>query len=155
MLFAVHHCQNQPCFICTFAFPTLDSPCMGSSRQCAWCLQVNYLGHWLLVSRLMAEQRRLFRQSADGTRVIFLSSVTHRAGRAQQPYSCLVILLISCNTCRAVGTQPCFKVCFCLAGKLDFGNLQLQHGYSGFKGYANSKLANILAAKEFQRMFDR
>ncbi len=41
------------------------------------------------------------------------------------------------------------------AGELDFSNLQLQRAYSGFKGYANSKLATLLAAKEFQRRFDR
>ncbi|BDA46408.1 probable retinol dehydrogenase 13 [Coccomyxa sp. Obi] len=41
------------------------------------------------------------------------------------------------------------------AGNLDFSNLQLNHSYSGFKGYANSKLATLLAAKEFQRRFDR
>ncbi|EIE23919.1 NAD(P)-binding protein, partial [Coccomyxa subellipsoidea C-169] len=72
--------------------------------------QVNYLGHWLLAHELLNDL---------GTRLIFLSSTTHRAG------------------------------------KLDFGNLQLEHGYSGFKGYANSKLATLLAAKEFQRHFNR
>lgn len=109
--------------------------------------QVNYLGHWLLAHELFSHQRSRFQSSSkslscsdrahrgaesrseqansvnekdeNGTRLIFLSSMTHRAG------------------------------------KLEFSDLQLTHGYSGFKGYANSKLATLLAAKEFQRRFDR
>lgn len=54
-------------------------------------LQVNYLGHWLLVHNLMDHQRKLRKQqkhtgreeggrSSEGTRVLFFSSVTHLAG---------------------------------------------------------------------------
>lgn len=56
-------------------------------------MQVNYLGHWLLVHNLMDHQRKLRRQqkhkltgreeageSKEGTRVLFFSSVTHVAG---------------------------------------------------------------------------
>ena len=102
-------------------------------------LQVNFLGHWLLAHELLSRQRSRrdgasrthegglpcdgARQPGDetGTRVIFLSSVTHRAG------------------------------------KLDFSDLQLARpgAYSGFRGYADSKLACLLAAKEFQRRLDR
>ena len=102
-------------------------------------LQVNFLGHWLLAHELLSHQRSRrdssrrrgeqgsshteARQhgSEEGTRVIFLSSTTHRAGM------------------------------------LDFGDLQLARpgAYSGFKGYANSKLACLLAAKEYQRRLDR
>ena len=32
---------------------------------------------------------------------------------------------------------------------------QCRRRYNGFRSYANSKLAAILAAKEFQRRFDR
>lgn len=39
--------------------------------------------------------------------------------------------------------------------KLDFDNLQLEQGYSPQRGYANSKLANILFALELQRRIDR
>lgn len=39
--------------------------------------------------------------------------------------------------------------------KLDFGNLQLERGYSPQRGYANSKLANILFALELQRRIEK
>jgi NAD(P)-dependent dehydrogenase (short-subunit alcohol dehydrogenase family) len=85
---------------------------------------VNYLGHWLLAHELLGHARSQGKSSDDakeGTRVIFLSSTTHRAGR------------------------------------LDFSDLQLERrgAYSGFRGYADSKLACLLAAKEFQRRLDR
>ena len=56
-----------------------------------------------------------------GTRVLFLSSTTHRAG------------------------------------SLDWDDLQLRKrgAYSGFRGYANSKLAALLAARDFQRRLNR
>lgn len=116
------------------------------SRPCARPGQVNYLGHWLLAHMLLGQQRSRGRQQraghrqsrhapvhmatassrtaeegSEGTRVIFLSSTTHRAGR------------------------------------LDWADLQLRRAgvYSGFRGYANSKLAALLAAREFQRRLDR
>lgn len=39
--------------------------------------------------------------------------------------------------------------------KLDFDNLQLERGYSPQRGYANSKLANILFALELQRRIEK
>ncbi|MDI6627799.1 MAG: oxidoreductase [Rhodococcus sp. (in: high G+C Gram-positive bacteria)] len=39
--------------------------------------------------------------------------------------------------------------------KLDFDNLQLERGYNPQRGYANSKLANILFALELQRRIDK
>jgi NAD(P)-dependent dehydrogenase (short-subunit alcohol dehydrogenase family) len=54
-------------------------------------LQVNYLGHWLLVNQLMEEQRRRFSNAGQGTRIIFLSSVTHRAGK-----DCTIVSTICC-----------------------------------------------------------
>ena len=61
------------------------------------------------------------RDIAEGMRVIFLSSTTHRAG------------------------------------SLDWSDLQLRTDgvYTGFKGYANSKLAVLLAAREFQLRLNR
>lgn len=103
--------------------------------------QVNFLGHWLLAHELLSHQRSRRREdsssrigdqghapkeaqqhgSEKGTRVIFLSSTTHRAGR------------------------------------LDFADLQLARpgAYSGFRGYADSKLACLIGAKELQRRLDR
>ncbi|CAK0753629.1 hypothetical protein CVIRNUC_002235 [Coccomyxa viridis] len=103
--------------------------------------QVNYLGHWLLAyelfrgqdqgSEMQQRSRAGMRSAPEGKkeqldaqgnfagarRLIFLSSMTHRAGH------------------------------------LDFSNLQLERGYTGFQGYANSKLATLLAAKEWNRRF--
>jgi NAD(P)-dependent dehydrogenase (short-subunit alcohol dehydrogenase family) len=39
--------------------------------------------------------------------------------------------------------------------KLDFDDLQLERGYNAQRGYANSKLANILFALELQRRIDK
>ena len=37
------------------------------------------------------------------------------------------------------------------AGRMDFDDLQAQHGYSGIRAYAQSKLANILFTRELAR----
>lgn len=61
-------------------------------KALACVLQVNFLGHWMLTNELMAEQRqrRHSRQQkqkqaseAGGTRVVFVSSLTHPAGATQ------------------------------------------------------------------------
>lgn len=95
--------------------------------------QVNYLGHWRLVHDLVSGQ---------------LALAAAKAGKvkAGQP-SCTI-------------EQPPMRVIWLssmthIGARLDFSDLQLSKGYSGFLGYANSKLAAILAAKEFQRRLDR
>lgn len=55
----------------------------------------------------------------EGTRVLMLSSLTHKGGRLQ------------------------------------FDDLQAKRSYHGLQRYTDSKLAVVLAAKEFQRRFDR
>ena len=40
------------------------------------------------------------------------------------------------------------------AGRMDFDDLQAQHGYSGIRAYAQSKLANILFTRELARRLD-
>ena len=43
-----------------------------------------------------------------------------------------------------------------IGGQLDLSDLQLERAaYSGFRGYTQSKLAAILAAKQMQSYFDR
>ena len=45
--------------------------------------------------------------------------------------------------------------CTHTAAKLNFQNLQMERHYRGVQGYTNTKLCNILAAREFQRRYDR
>ena len=42
-----------------------------------------------------------------------------------------------------------------LGGAMKLEDLQATHRYSGFRSYANSKLATILGVKEFQRRINR
>ncbi|KAK9804148.1 hypothetical protein WJX73_005150 [Symbiochloris irregularis] len=92
--------------------------------------QVNFLGHWRLVHDLVANQASLRRPRK--------APAQHTAD--SDGASLRVIWLTSMTH---VGAH------------LDFKDLQLRKGYSGFLGYANTKLAGILAIKEFQQRMDR
>ena len=88
-------------------------------------LQGNYLGHWLLAHSILEHQLTA-------------------AQRSQQQHSLRLVFLSSCTHSGA---------------KLDFADLGgLRHRYTdlhGLQGYCNTKLCSILAAREFQRRFDR
>eukprot|EP00884_Botryococcus_braunii_P005989 jgi/Botrbrau1/15391/Bobra.43_2s0019.1 len=96
--------------------------------------QVNYLGHWLLAHNVLIQQRKL-------------RDLTPPAHKLKE------------NGGNGEGTRVLFLSSLAhLAGLLNIG----QHGeicasqsYSGYGAYANSKLAAILASKEFQSRFDR
>lgn len=109
-------------------------------------VQVNYLGHFLLARELLAYQRNHFTSS----------KTVHGRNKGSRPQrSAGIASDLACST-DDVSTRVIFLSSMThRAGNLDFSDLQLNHSYSGFKGYANSKLATLLAAKQFQRQFDR
>ena len=110
--------------------------------------QVNYLGHWLFAHELLRHQRSRFASSSKST--TGSNHAVRKAGHTRSEQASSV------DEGNETGTRLVFLSSMThRAGKLDFCDLQLSHGYSGFKGYANSKLATLLAAKEFQRRFDR
>jgi len=81
--------------------------------------------------------------SADGLEMTF--AVNHMA------YFLLTILLL--GTLRASSPARIVNVSSAAHrhGRIDFGNLQLERGYSQFKSYSNSKLANVLFTYELAR----
>lgn len=93
--------------------------------------QVNYLGHWRLVHALVSRHLQ-----AAGTKA-------HKAHPQYQQPGSKAMRIIWLTSMTHIGAQ------------LDWEDLQLVRRYSGFLGYANSKLAAILATKEYQRRVDR
>eukprot|EP00891_Asterochloris_glomerata_P003953 jgi/Astpho2/3953/fgenesh1_pg.00063_%23_19_t len=118
-------CRPLDLLICNagiMAPPQRQETCDGLEQH----FQVNFLGHWLLVNALLDAQDRMRRKgkyqrrdSERGTRVLFVSSMTHRAGRVR------------------------------------FDDLQSQKRYRGFRAYADSKLMNLMNAKELERRLER
>ncbi len=119
-------------------------------------LQVNFLGHWLLVHELLAEQRAKRRKARKATSKVHLhlQNGKHQNGKLplaaapgstssqqqQQPEGVRVVVLSSLTH---------------LAGRAQWHDKQSLQHYSPFTSYALSKAANIISAKEFQRRFDR
>lgn len=113
-----HLCEKPPRPHQLAVNPRLSLP------RAACAAQVNYLSHWLMARKLVSEQLRRReageKGAATSTRVLFLTSFLHMAGR------------------------------------LDLNDLQLgRSAYTGFRGYSNSKLMDVLAAKQLQALFDR
>lgn len=94
--------------------------------------QINHLAHWLMAHRLVGEQRRR-RRKIEGA-----APPGKEQGVSQSTR--VVFLTSSVHT----------------GGVVDLHDLQLQEGhYTGFRGYAASKLENILAAKRMHTILPR
>ena len=93
----------------------------------------NYLGHWLIANRLVMHRREWRRQQR------------RRHEQQQQTPGGLAA--------RATRTIF-FSSMTHWAGTLDFSDLQASRDYDGFRQYAATKLACLLAAKEMQRRLD-
>ncbi|DBB07492.1 TPA: hypothetical protein ACH3X3_008960 [Trebouxia sp. C0006] len=130
--------------------------------------QVNYLGHWMLTHLLLAGQQR---QRANSN--VHRTSNRHQDSTAdshpqhqhqshmlsqalqdsqqsaqqhghQQPYA------DSAGTRVVMLTSLTYR-----AGRIKFDDLRAERSYSGFHRYADSKLAELLAVKEFAERMDR
>lgn len=116
--------------------------------------QVNYLGHWLLIHELLAGQRHI--RSSDHQHRHQRNSHAqadrlqsdqqqpdqrHKSGHGLQQGSeqgARVVMLTSLT----------YK-----AGRIRFDDLDAKRSYSGFHRYSDSKLAEVLAVRQFaQRM---
>lgn len=130
--------------------------------------QVNYLGHWMLTHLLLAGQQR---QRAN-------SNVHRNSNRHQDSAADLYPQhqLQSHSTSRAPqnsqqndkvhghqqpnadadGTRVVMLTSLTYkAGRIRFDDLRAERSYSGFHRYADSKLAELLAVKEFAERMDR
>ncbi|KAI8464842.1 MAG: hypothetical protein J3K34DRAFT_525883 [Monoraphidium minutum] len=99
--------------------------------------QVNFLSHFLLSHDLMAEQRR--RRRASTARGGGGRGAAPRGG-GQGPDGTRLVLLSSLTH---------------HAGPAQWDDKQSERGYNPFTSYALSKMANLMAASEFQRRFAR
>lgn len=125
---------------------------LDNNRVC--CMQVNYLGHWLLIHELLAGQRHI--RSSDHQHRHQRNSHAqadrlqsdqqqpdqrHKSGHGLQQGSeqgARVVMLTSLT----------YK-----AGRIRFDDLDAKRSYSGFHRYSDSKLAEVLAVRQFaQRM---
>ncbi|DBA83275.1 TPA: hypothetical protein ACH3X2_006777 [Trebouxia sp. C0005] len=128
--------------------------------------QVNYLGHWMLTHLLLAGQQRQRANSnvdknsnrhQDSTADSHSRHQRHSMSRDpqnsppnvqqhghQQPNA------DSGGTRVVMLTSLTYK-----AGRIKFDDLRAERSYSGFHRYADSKLAELLAVKEFAERMDR
>ena len=99
-------------------------------------MQVNYLGHWLLAHELLGQQRSRRQRQCLHPQNMRTAKGAARNGDSEAHAAGMRVIFLSSTTHRA--------------GRLDFADLQLARrgAYSGFGGYANSKLAALLAARE-------
>ncbi|DBA74163.1 hypothetical protein WJX77_006313 [Trebouxia sp. C0004] len=130
--------------------------------------QVNYLGHWMLTHLLLAGQKR---QRAN--RSVHRNSNSHQDSTADQhpqhqhqfhsmsqapkdsqqsvqQHSHRHANAESDGTRVVMLTSLTYK-----AGRIKFDDLRAERSYSGFHRYADSKLAELLAVKEFAERMDR
>lgn len=129
---------------------------------CEQQFQVNYLGHWLLTHQLLAGQQQLRKsqtsqpaqqtqqQSHVGPSKQHHSSVLGRvAGSKQQSQH-----EAGCGDRK--GTRVVMLTSMThSAGRIRFDDLHAKQGYNGFHRYADSKLAILLAVREFAKRMDR
>lgn len=123
-------------------------------------MQVNYLGHWLLTNQLLAGQQHL-RKLHGNISQQSQSSVRNRQRQDQNSHHDVVVE----NNQQpqpgfGAGETPGTRVVMLTslthsAGRIKFDDLHATKSYSGFHRYADSKLAILLAVREFARRMDR
>lgn len=107
--------------------------------------QVNFLGHWLLAQQLIADQRNRRKKTRP------LSTKTTQQPPAAPSADALYPCQLLDGTTRLVMVSSLTH----RAGVLQWHDMQAERGYSPYRSYGLTKLADILTAKEFQQRFDR
>ena len=133
-------------------------------------LQVNYLGHWLLTHQLLAGQHQLRgnqlksnnQQQKVATHQLNSSafaqqnqdsSQSHASGSAAEPAA---HMQGSPKSAQEEGTRVVMLTSLTQsAGRIRFDDLHAKKSYSGFHRYADSKLAILLAVREFAQRMSR
>ena len=125
-------------------------------------MQVNYLGHWLLTHQLLAGQHHLHKSKDSASADHRSQSSAHNrqshghnpnenvmAGNNQQTQQ-------GSGPSAAPGTRVVMLTSLThSAGRIKFDDLHAKKSYSGFHSYADSKLAILLAVREFAKRMDR
>ena len=118
------------------------------------CMQVNYLGHWLLIHELLAGQRHIRSSDNQHHHQKFSHAQADRLQSDQQQPD----QRRSSGHGLQQGSEQGARVVMLTsltykAGRIRFDDLDAKCSYSGFHRYSDSKLAEVLAVREFaQRM---
>ena len=133
-------------------------------------MQVNYLGHWLLTHQLLAGQQHLHkcqgsainRSQPAQEKQQSQSSALNRQKHDLHQHNINVVAGSNQQTQQSLasrkpqGTRVVMLASMThSAGRLRFDDLHAKKGYSGFHRYADSKLAIMLAVREFAQRMDR
>ena len=133
-------------------------------------MQVNYLGHWLLTHQLLAGQHHLRKSQASASnknqptqaKQRSQSSALNRQEHALDTHNIMVVAGSSQQPQQNLGCGENQGTRIVLltsmthsAGRIRFDDLHATRSYSGFNRYADSKLALMLAVREFAQRMDR
>lgn len=125
-------------------------------------MQVNYLGHWLLTHQLLTGQQQL-RKTQASQPMQQTQQPPHSAPNKQHHSSVLGSMAGSGQQSQhgaECGERQGTRVVMLTsmthsAGRIRFDDLHAKKGYNGFHRYADSKLAILLAVREFAKRMDR
>lgn len=129
---------------------------------CESQFQVNYLGHWLLTHQLLTGQQQL-RKTQASQPMQQTQQPPHSAPNKQHHSSVLGSMAGSGQQSQhgaECGERQGTRVVMLTsmthsAGRIRFDDLHAKKGYNGFHRYADSKLAILLAVREFAKRMDR